>query len=250
MGSRVEVFIALVLSLGVGAAQDLTAPKGLLRQLRFSPDGRHVLAQDNSEITILTVQPLAILFRIPAEQAEIAQFTPDSQQVVFLRSAIKVDPQTIAYKKSGALVERWSIADQTRVASTTLPMLVCGTEQLSPDGAVLICLDLKSTLRFVDVASGQTLFEKKEFTWLHRYDPPLESGVQSYTSGELGSATIDFSPDGYFVIVRPRNADGTDFRFQSAPEKHSGTERTAKTAQASYFRLHRAGPDIDVERGG
>jgi hypothetical protein len=172
MGSRVEVVIALVLSLSAGAAQELTALKPRLLELRFSPDGQHLLAQDRSEITILTVHPLTVLFRIPAEQAEIAQFTPDSRQVVFLSSPIKVDRQTIAYKKSGAYVERWSIADQTRVASTTLPMSVCGTEELSPDGAVLVCLDLKSTLRFVDVASGQTIFEKKEFTWLHRYDPP------------------------------------------------------------------------------
>jgi hypothetical protein len=202
--------IILFLSMGSGAGQDSPAPNGSLRQLRFSPNGRYVLAQDDSEITILTVQPFSKLFRIPAEQAEIAQFTPDSQQVVFLSSAIKVDPQKIAFKESSAHVERWSIVDQTRVTSTALPMLVCGTEELSPDGGMLACLDLKSTLYFVDVASGQTIFEKKPFSWLFRVDPPPESGHPPNIWGELGSAYIDFSPDGRFVVVSPKNADGPD----------------------------------------
>jgi hypothetical protein len=202
--------IILALSMGSGAGQDSPVPKGFLRVLRFSPDGRYMLAQDDSEITILTVQPFSILFRILAEKAEVAQFTPDSQQVVFLSSVIKVDSQKIAFKESAAHVERWSVVDKSRVASTALPMMVCGTEDLSPDGEMLVCLDLKSTLSFVDVASGQTIFEKKQFSWLFRYDPPTGSGRPVNTWGELGSADIDFSPDGRFVVVSPKNADGPD----------------------------------------
>jgi hypothetical protein len=207
---RIVAPIILALFMGSGASQNSPPPKGSLRQLRFSPDGRYVLAQDDSEITILTVQPFSILFRIPAEKAEVAQFTPDSQHVVFLSSAIKVDAQKIAFKESAAHVERWSVADRTRVASAALPMLVCGTEELSPDGGMLACLDLKSTLCFVDVASGQTIFEKKQFSWLFRVDPPLESGHPPNIWGELGSAYIDFSPDGRYVVVSPKNADGPD----------------------------------------
>jgi hypothetical protein len=184
--------IILALSIGSGASQDAPTPKGSLRQLRFSPDGRYVLAQDDSEITILMVQPFSILFRIPDERAEIAQFTPDSQEIVFLSSVIKVDPQKIAFKESAAHVERWSVVDKSRAASAALPTMVCGTEELSPDGGMLVCLDLKSTLSFVDVATGQTIFEKKQFSWLFRVDPPLESGHPPNIWGELGSAYIDF----------------------------------------------------------
>jgi hypothetical protein len=205
---RMVAPIILALYMGAGAGQDSPAPKGSLRELRFSPDGRYALAQDDREITILTVQPFSILFRIPAEKAEVAQFTPDSQQVVFLSSVIKVDPQRIAFKESPAHVERWSIADKTRVASAALPMMVCGTEELSPDGGMLACLDLKSTLSFVDVASGQTIFEKKQFSWLFRVDPPLGSDHPPNIWGELGSAFIDFSPDGRYVEVVPKNAEG------------------------------------------
>src|SRR6202011_5370663 len=112
-----------------------------------------------------------------------------------------------------AHVERWRVADQTRIESVTLPMFVCGTEELSPDGVVLACLDLKSTLRFVDVASGQAIFEKKDFTWLFRNDPDPESGRQVMLWGELGSASIEFSPDGQFVVVRPENAAGSFFAW-------------------------------------
>jgi hypothetical protein len=48
-------------------------------QLRISPDGRSSLAQDVSEVTVLTVTPLAKLiklFRISAENAGDAQFGP------------------------------------------------------------------------------------------------------------------------------------------------------------------------------
>ncbi len=62
-----------------------------LRELHFSPDGRYVLAQDDAEITVLAVRPFAVLFRIPAQDATDAQFTPDSREVVFVRSVAHVE---------------------------------------------------------------------------------------------------------------------------------------------------------------
>ena len=173
----------LLLSIGYGAGQELPAPEGSLRQLRFSPDGRYVFAQDDSEITLLTVEPFTILFRIPTRDAIEAQFTPDSRSVVFVSSSVRVDAEKIALAKSAAQVERWSLTEHTRAAATTLPSLVCGTEKLSPDGGVLACVDLKGALHFIDIASGRTLFAKKG----------------------LGSPTIEFSPDGHFIIVKPQN---------------------------------------------
>jgi hypothetical protein len=204
---RIVAGIALAFAMASAAADEPPAPKGLLRQLRFSPDGKYVLAQDDSEITILTVQPLSILFRIPAERAEVAQFTPDSGQVVFLRSALRVDCQEIVYAGSASHVERWDIANQTRLESTTLPTLVCGTKELSPDGRVLACVDPESTLRLVAVASGQTTFEKTRFARLFSNDDP-DTGLPRSYWGELGLAHIDFSPDGRFVVVTSEGAQG------------------------------------------
>jgi WD40 repeat protein len=207
---RIIAGFALAFAMGFGVADDAAAPKDVIHQLRFSPDGRYVLAQNNSEITIVTVRPLSILFRIPAQNAEFAQFTPDSQQVVFVSSGTKVSPNKIALTDSTSHVDRWKIADQTHVDTTTLPMLVCGTEQLSPDGRVLACVDLESTLRLIDVASGQTIFEKKKIASLYaKYD--LETGRPRSDLGQLGAANIDFSPDSRFVVVRPENAQGSAF---------------------------------------
>jgi hypothetical protein len=82
---RILAPILLVFSIGSGAGQDSPARGSSLRRLQFSPDGRYVLAQNDSEITVLDVEPFAILFRIPTRYATDAQFTPDSGSVVFVR---------------------------------------------------------------------------------------------------------------------------------------------------------------------
>lgn len=86
--------------------------------------------------------------------------------------------------------------------------MVCGTQHLSPAGDVLVYLDLEGRLRLFDVASGQTIFDRKKLEILIRQDPPIESGNPSTSWGDLGVAHIDFSPDGRFVVVMPEWADG------------------------------------------
>src|SRR5580692_408745 len=95
MHSLAIVGLALALSSGLVAAENPSAPNAWLRQLRFSPDGHYVLAQDDAEITVLTVRPLAILFRMPAENATLAQFTVDSAEVVFASSIPVVDAEQV-----------------------------------------------------------------------------------------------------------------------------------------------------------
>jgi len=197
----------LVLSMGAGAGQELHAPAGSFRQLRFSPDGRYVLAQDDVEITVLGVEHFAILFRIPAQYATDAQFTPDSGSVVFVGSAARVDSRKIALAKSAAHVEQWSIADRTRVRSTPLPAVVCGADKLSPDGGLRACLDLSGTLTFFDVASGQAVFEKKKFA------PPVQIFGRFTRAIDSESASMEFSPDGHFLIVRSDDPEGPDLAW-------------------------------------
>ena len=62
--------LALALILVSGGAGGEGAPAGFLRQLRFSPNGEYVLGQDDFFVTVLTSQPFAILFRIPAERRQ------------------------------------------------------------------------------------------------------------------------------------------------------------------------------------
>ncbi len=57
--------------------------RGEVTHLKFSPDGKHLIAQDDSGITVLTREPLAPLFRIDAPEAFPAQFAADSQTISF-----------------------------------------------------------------------------------------------------------------------------------------------------------------------
>lgn len=157
------------------------------KQLRFSPDGRRVLAQDDGSITVLSVDPFSILFRIPAPRADSARFTPDSEKIVFLST------------HEGLHVERWSVSNRKLDASIQLPLLVCGTLQLSPDGAVLACVDSDykyyDDFRLIDVHSGKTVFYKKRLAMLFANYGLGPGDLPTSYWGALGYADIDFSPD-------------------------------------------------------
>jgi len=190
----------------VGAVEDVA-----LRLLRFSPDGRYVLAQDDSEIAVLSVHPLAVLFRIPAELAGDAQFTPDSREVIFVGSLSRADPRFGAGPERALLVrsalhvERWSVADRSQADSTTVKGTFCPSEQVSPDGHTLACNDAQGTLTIQDVASGATLLEKRQFVRpipLYSYfrDGSIDAPNGKFL-GDPGMACLDFSPDGRYLLA-------------------------------------------------
>lgn len=180
-----------------------------LRQLHFSPDGRYILAQDDTEVTVLTAHPLAVLFRIPAQMTADAQFTPDSGEIVFVSSF--------------ARVERWGVASHTRLALTNLTLQRCGTELLSPNGRTLACVDSQGTLRLLDVGSGETLLRREKYVpesvggEVPSEMGPL-SGTQLTSRGwssfkvrlDPSLARVAFSPDGSFVVVAPATSYQTE----------------------------------------
>src|SRR5258706_9051203 len=85
---RIAMAVVLAFAPASNAAEGPSTPS--LRHLRFSPDGRYIVAQGSSEIIALTVQPLAVLFRAPAQDATVAEFTPDSRQILFVSSLTQV----------------------------------------------------------------------------------------------------------------------------------------------------------------
>ncbi len=159
--------------------------------LRFSPDGRYVLAQDDAEITVLTAHPLAILFRIPAHDARDVQFTPDSRQIVFISSV--------------SHVQRWSIAGRARPAMQDVPVTACGTERLSPDARFLACVDPQGTLRLVDVGTGATTLERKKYGEALINFTGCSSGdcAGGAVAMDPSRARAGFSPDGRFFLAAP-----------------------------------------------
>ena len=195
-GGSVPFLLLLLVSLLFGT--DKTGWHAPLLRLWFSPDGKYVLAQDTEEITVLTVVPYAVRFRIPARDATLAQFTPDSSSLVFVRSATLASPDKIAVAHGTPHVERWSLAEDKLAASIALPDSVCGTLVLAPDGRTYACDDYQGTLRVIDVASSETILGKKKFV------QPLFHWVGTQTRvdmhNDLGQASLCFSPDGRILV--------------------------------------------------
>jgi WD40 repeat protein len=203
--------VALTLCPGVATrgGQLLT---GRLRQLRFSPDGQYILAETVSGVAVLTVQPLSRLFTVQAEIATPAKFTPDSREVVFLSFA--AGP---ASHRLPSHMERWRVANGTRVGFIAVPDEACKSKGLSPDGRVLACVDARGTLRLIDVSSHRTVFEKKKFGRTFLWDSmtcdPDCSEFPSYETGDPGLAALDCSPDGRFIVAVPAESRGSPLAF-------------------------------------
>jgi WD40 repeat protein len=174
--------------------------RGDISHLRFSPDGKYILAQDDSSIFILTREPFANIFRIDAQDAYPATFSMDSQ--------------TVSFYTKGLRVETWNIADQER---TGLQEMVvkggCMQTQLSPDGKFLSCFgfyDAEFTLRLYSTSTGEMVFEKKSF-YRERsiYDLILVlEDVYSETLAENALTrivTMRFSPDSHYFVAYSRD---------------------------------------------
>jgi hypothetical protein len=171
--------------------------------IRFSPDGKLLLAQDPGSIFVLGRDPLANLFRIDAPDVYDAQFSPDSREVIF-------------YDK-GLRVEKWEIASHKRSFAQELVVPGgCNETSLSPSGDVLACMNGEFELQLIDVTSGQSFFTKKNF-----YEPTysdLFSILIAALLREEGAHlfTMGFSPDNhYFLIGRNGTALGYDLKARN-----------------------------------
>lgn len=161
-----------------------------IHTLKFSPDGNYVLAQDSGNIFVMSHSPFQTLFRINAADAYPAQFTPDSAEIVFYDSSLRV--------------ERWQIKSQQQVSATEVYVhLACMQTLLSPDGKTLACYRSSRDLDLIDVATGEHLLEKKDFL---EGKAEFEMGVGTaqfrYTLQYLNLA---FSPDGRYFVAALKN---------------------------------------------
>jgi WD40 repeat protein len=175
--------------------------------IRFSPDGNYVLMQDEGSITVAGVKPPQYLFRIDAPNVQAANFTPDSQQIVFNDDQLRV--------------ERWSIAGAKRVEVKEMVVYDgCSQSLLSADGRTLVCakVDLdhdppRMGLRILDVATGSTLYENQKFfelTGMSTYWAYLSFFTDAITGTDM--VTMLPSPDGkYLLAAIGRNVMAYDF---------------------------------------
>lgn len=155
-----------------------------LTHLRFSPDGRYAIAQSESTIHVLTREPFAVVFSIDADAAGAAGFTPDSTQVIFSTSDLRV--------------ERWDLATRARSAVHEIASdSTCIALSLSPDGSLLGCLDDGLAVRLFDVAKEAEVFRKERAYQINWMLVLLNDGAALQAS----LFQLAFSPDGAYFIV-------------------------------------------------
>ena len=153
---RVAADTTAILTGDSGKATQLDPPlRSDFTWLRFSPDGKYALAQDRSSIFVLGRSPLRLLFRIDAEDAELASFSPDSTRISFSTPSMRV--------------EEWDLAShQLLGAHDVLAYQPCIIHLLSPDGHVMACILSTSRtkpqlgLTLWDVDSGDVILQQDE----------------------------------------------------------------------------------------
>lgn len=165
-----------------------------ITNLRFSPNGKYILAQDDGGIHLVSRDPFAFLFYIPVPDARQAKFSSDSTSIVFSTTEMRV--------------EVWGIAEQKRKSVHEITVRApCMQTELSPDGSVLACLNTEHTLQLIDVTNGSVIHEEKDF-----WQPDLSGLIAQLfaaareNAGEItfnafpGLTNLAFTPDGHYFL--------------------------------------------------
>lgn len=183
-----------------------------LENVRLSPDGKYLLAQDELQIHVLSRPPLKLLFSIDAPGAQMAQFTPDSSNVVFYYHGLRFEDWSVA---TGKPVQVYDIADYAG----------CLQDSLSPDGFTFACfsrnyedlgLRLGSNgsygwLKLSDLRTGKMLYENTDFSQTNYFvQPGSEAAPANF---EPRQASVAWSQDGrYFLAASGAAAVGFDLQ--------------------------------------
>lgn len=166
----------------------LTPFRDRVRHIRFSPDGRYVLVQDDATVSIIQRQPFAFLFGIPAREARSAEFTPDSSAVILHTSDLRV--------------ERWSVAGKTMAEVFDLYWpKTCLESAAAPDGRTVACVDLAGDLAIIDAMSGRSIFQKKSFFEVNGLELLLRALGRAGSTRSSGSLFLQFSANGQYFAA-------------------------------------------------
>ena len=186
--------------------------------LRFSPDGKLVLAQDEGGIHVLTRDPFAVLFYIPAVDAHAAVFTPDSRSVVFHNRSLRV--------------ESWSVSELRRNWVRELTVLhPCFQSELSPDGSVMACLNSQFELSLIDVATESTLVSKKSFAQPTFFGACV-AAMSAAEGREAQLIEMKFSPDARYFLA---GAGGTHFAWDMTNRREISLPGSIRDAMKLSF---------------
>jgi WD40 repeat protein len=177
---------------GLISRQQLALPlRPDITNVKFSPDGKHILAQDDGGIHVLTREPLAPIFFIDAPNAEKAAFSSDSSSIVFHTRSLRV--------------EAWDLATKDRASATEMVVREpCIQSTLSPDGKFLACVRSDWSLTVLDVASSTPLFIRDHFVTFYRYTDWLHV-FTFMVEGKFEPVAMAFSPDSHYFLAGTLN---------------------------------------------
>ena len=158
--------------------------------LRFSPDGKYILAQDEGGIHVVSRDPFAVAFYIPALDAYDAALTADSRSIVFHNHSLRV--------------ETWSIAEQKRTAVYELTWnKSCLQTALSPNASALACLDEDWGLSLIDVPSSTAITTRKSFCepLANQFLRILVLMMAAAEGSKAEFIHMGFSPDAHYFLA-------------------------------------------------
>ena len=172
----------------------LTPPLRMsLQRLRFSRDGKNILAQDESSVFVLSRDPFKLLFRFDAEDSLPAQFSPDSQHIVFHTPLLHT--------------EEWSIPERKLVAAhEPVARHNCVQSEFSPDGRTIFCVSWSDgyslDLSLLDAETGQVVLQKKNF-----FQPSIYFAMfLAYNRAPRNLLPLSYSADGNTLLIGPSDA--------------------------------------------
>jgi WD40 repeat protein len=207
---------------GVLSRKQLSNPlRGDIEHFRFSPDGKYILAQDDGGIYLVSRDPLKFVFRIDAVDAHPAQFSPDSRQIEFFSSSLRV--------------ETWDIDRQEQVSIKDIPALHgCRQSALSPDAKYFACFSEDFELILYNVSTGDPIFKKEKF-----YD--FDSGINGYEGLfklldfliHPDVVTLRFSPDSRYFAASSRTKE--EVVIDLSNEKKISVSGAVRTAMEYSF---------------
>lgn len=203
---------------GLVSKQSLKPPlRSDLRLLRFSPDGKYLLAQDENSIYVLTANPVTNLFRVDSPDTFPAQFTPDSQAIVFYDKELRV--------------QKWDLHGK-RVFIRELGLPVhCLETVLSHSGQVLACLDDQLQAQLIDVSTSALIFKARKL----RQESSFQSMLWYLMSGAAGAYSfyaMHFSPDDHYFLAGHENSA---VAFDLSTRSEIAISRGVKDATRSVF---------------
>ncbi|HKD51929.1 MAG TPA: hypothetical protein VKB90_14060 [Candidatus Acidoferrum sp.] len=113
--------------------------------VRFSSDGRHLLAKDSTGVFVFSADPLKFVVHIVADKLYDASFTPDSQAIRMVARDLRVATR--------------NLENLERLDLKALPIKEgCLSVAVSPNGTRLACAQPDFSLKAFDLATAQEIY--------------------------------------------------------------------------------------------